>query len=109
MNHQKDSKLLHRVPLDPVNNLMGRLDIHITRYLRVNRRKTFGWPVVMDDQVMAAQNAVIAFHEIRDLPVQFRIHRLPNQRLQRILRNPDTSPHNQQRDHQSHIAVDIDI
>ena len=108
MYDKKDSQFLHRIPLDPVDHFVGRLDIHIVRDFRVDRRHTPVRTVIVNDQIMGSLDAIIFFHKMLDLLVDFRIHRLADQRLQRVFRDPDSCPHDNKRNANTHDPVYID-
>ena len=62
----------------------------------------------MYDQVMAAKDPLIPFHELRDPVIFFRFGSFSDQRFQCISCDPDTRPHDYKRDSKPYDAVRVD-
>ena len=108
MDDKEDSQFFSRIPLDPVNDLMGLFDIHIVRNLCMDGCHAPARSVIMYDQIMRPLDPVVALDELLDLPVYLRIDRLSDQRLQRIPCDADACPHDDESHSRSHDSVDID-
>ena len=107
MNHQKNSQFFHGFPFNPVNDLMGSLNIHIIRHFCMDTRHTAVRSVIMYDQVMGSYDPVIFFHIFFNFLIDFRIYCLADQRFQRVFRNRKSCPHYDQCHAQAHEGINI--
>lgn len=73
----------------------------------MNGRHAFPRPVIVNDQIVRTQNTVVAFHQIGDLLIEFRIYRFSHQRFQGIAENGNARPHNQYGYQKSGDAVHV--
>ena len=108
MDHKENPKFFRCLPLNPVNNLVGLLDIHVIRHLCMDRCHAASRTIIMYDQIVSSFDPVIFLNEMFDFLIYFRVDRLPDQWLQRISRNTHAGPHNDKRDAHPHDSVDID-
>lgn len=74
MDHQKYTDLFHSLSLNPVHNFMRFSHIHVAGKLYMDGGHASVWSVIMDNQIMTADDPVIALHKILDLMVQLRIN-----------------------------------
>lgn len=107
MNHQKNSQLIHRIPFDPIDQLMGFLNIRVVWHFRMNGCHTLIRSVIMYDQIMSSLNSLITLYKMLDFIIFFRIDCFSDQRLQRVFCNSDTGPHNYQSDSDPHNPINI--
>ena len=102
MNQQVDAKTFSGVPLDPVDDLVGNFDIDVIWHFRVDGRHASARSVIMYQQIVGADNAVVGLHESGDLVKGLLWNRFPDQRLQRVSCDADSGPH----DNKCHADAD---
>ena len=109
VDHQVDAELCLAVVLDPVDEVMGTFDVAATVDLGMDSGHVLVRAVVMDDQVMASEDARIALDEVDDGVKELRIDGVTDQRCQGLPCDTDTVPDDDQGDEEADLGIDVPV
>ena len=105
MNHKVNLHVPLDLALDVVDAFMRRQRVEAVVHLGVGAGKAAAGAVVVDDQVVDAEDVLVARNFLRQLMHQRLIRRLAEQRVDGVARDADARPEDQQRNAKAHIAV----
>ena len=108
VDQKVDSKIFSGLPLDPVDDLVGNFDIDIIWYFRMDGRHAPSRSVIMYQQIVCSDNAVVGFHKSGDFIKGFLRNCFPDQWFQCIFCDSDSGPHDNKCHADSDETVDID-
>ena len=109
VDHQVDAELCLAVVLDPVDEVMGAFDVAAAVDLGVNGGHVLIRAVVVDDQVMASEDARIALDEVDDGVEKLRIDGVADQRCQGLPCDADAVPDDDQGNEEADIGIDVPV
>ena len=109
VDHQVDAELCLAVVLDPVDKVMGAFDVAAAVDLGVNGGHVLIRAVVVDDQVMASEDAWITLDEVDDGVEKLRIDGVADQRCQGLPCDADAVPDDDHGDEQADIGIDVPV
>ena len=107
MNHKKYPQLFLGIPLNLIYNCVGFSNFHIAGNLCVNRSHAPARTIIVYNQIVTSDNAIILLHKPCNFLVDFRINSFPDQRSQRILCNVNPGNHNQNRYSNAHKSINV--
>ena len=94
MNDQLHTEFLSHLPLQLVNSLVRVENILVVIHLHMRACKTPAGSVVVNHEIMDAENLVLREQQICNLPDQMFIRRHAEQRVDGVFRNADAGPQN---------------
>ena len=107
VDHQLDAVAVQALPLDVIDDLVAEEGVLLPVHLHMDAGEALAGAVVVDHQVMVAQNFGAVLDVVHNQLPQGRIRRLAQQGRHRILRQLCAADQDENRHRQAHPAVHI--